>query len=78
VTLLARSETGIPVGSGLDRASLIFLVLLPPEQFHLQAEIRDSLDSLMESDYLRERLLQSEDASAIVEALREGVQVALV
>jgi hypothetical protein len=78
VTLFGRSETGIPVGAGLERASLVFLVLLPPEQAHLQAEIRESVSSLMESDYLRERLLQSEDPVAIVEALREGVQVALV
>jgi hypothetical protein len=31
----------------------------------------------MESDYLRERLLQAETPTAMLEALREGMQVAL-
>jgi tellurite resistance protein TerC len=77
VAMFGRSDTGVPLDAGNDRASLLFLVLLPPGLGHSQAEIRDSVSSLMDSDYLRERLLQADKPNMIIDALREGIQVAL-
>jgi hypothetical protein len=42
-----------------------------------ESETVDSVASLLESEYMRERLLQAENPETIVETLREGVQVAL-
>jgi hypothetical protein len=39
--------------------------------------VHDFNRSLMESDYLRERLLQADKPQMIIDAIREGIQVAL-
>jgi tellurite resistance protein TerC len=77
VALFGRSDTGVPMDASDERASLLFLVLLPSHPSHSQLEIRESISSLMESDYLRERLLQADKPQMIIDAIREGIQVAL-
>jgi mannitol/fructose-specific phosphotransferase system IIA component (Ntr-type) len=42
-----------------------------------ESETIDNVTSLLDSEYVRERLLQAESPEAIVETLRAGMQVAL-
>jgi mannitol/fructose-specific phosphotransferase system IIA component (Ntr-type) len=74
---LGRSDSGIRLDAGNDRANLLLVVFVPAGMEHVQGEIRDNVASLMESDYLRERLLQAETPTTMLDAVREGMQVAL-
>ena len=74
VAFFGRSDTGIPRALSVHG---LFIVLLPTRMRHVQAEIVESVTSLMESEYVRERLLQAETPAMIIETLREGTQVAL-
>ena len=76
VTFFGRSDGGIPF-DGVERVHGLFVVLLPPRMQQAESETVDSVASVLESEYVRERLLQAEDPETIVETLREGVQVAL-
>jgi tellurite resistance protein TerC len=66
-------------GSQLPRGSRPRPVRGAPPHPHAasRGEIVDSVASLLESEYVREHLLQAENPETIVETLREGVQVAL-
>jgi hypothetical protein len=44
----------------------------PTRMRQVQAEVVESVTSLMESEYVRERLLEAETPAMIVETLREG------
>src|SRR5687767_8882212 len=76
VTFVGRSENGIPL-DGVERVHGLFVVLLPMRMQQAESESVDSVVSLLESECVRERLLQAEDPDTIVETLRAGVQVAL-
>jgi tellurite resistance protein TerC len=77
VTFFGRSDGGIPLGAGVERVHGLFVVLLPARMRHAESEVVEGLASLMESEYLRERLLQAETPALIMETMREGMQVAL-
>ena len=74
VAFFGRSDTGIPRALSVHG---LFIVLLPTRMRQVQAEVVESVTSLMESEYVRERLLQAETPAMIIETLREGMQVAL-
>jgi mannitol/fructose-specific phosphotransferase system IIA component (Ntr-type) len=76
VTFFGRSDSGIPL-DGVERVHGLFVVLLPTRMRQAESETVDSVTSLLESEYVRERLLQAESPEAIVETLRTGMQVAL-
>ena len=76
VTFFGRSDSGIPL-DGVERVHGLFVVLLPTRMQQAESETVDSVASLLESEYVRERLLQAENPETIVETLRAGVQVAL-
>lgn len=76
VVFFGRSDSGIPL-DGVDRVHGLFVVLLPTRLQQAESETVDSVTSLLESEYVRERLLQADSPETIVETLREGVQVAL-
>lgn len=76
VAFFGRSDTGIPLDTGVERVHGLFIVLLPTRMRQVQAEVVESVASLMESEYVRERLLQAETPAMIIETLREGMQVA--
>ena len=77
VAFFGRSDTGIPLDTGVERVHGLFIVLLPTRMRHVQAEVVEGVTSFMESEYVRERLLQAETPAMIIETLREGMQVAL-
>jgi mannitol/fructose-specific phosphotransferase system IIA component (Ntr-type) len=77
VSIFVRSDSGVPMDSGEGRASLLFIVLLPPSMVQKEGEIAEGVGSLMESDYLRERLLQADTPETIIQTLREGIDMAL-
>jgi mannitol/fructose-specific phosphotransferase system IIA component (Ntr-type) len=76
VTFFARSDGGIPLEASVERIHGLFIVLLPTRMHHVESEVVEGLASLMESEYLRERLLQAETPAAVMETLHEGMQVA--
>jgi PTS system fructose-specific IIA component len=76
VAFFGRSDSGIPL-DGVERVHGLFVVLLPGRMQQAESETVDSVTSLLESEYVRERLLQAENPETIVETLREGVQAAL-
>lgn len=63
--------------AGVERVHGLFIVLLPTRMRQAETEVLESVASLMESEYVRERLLQAETPALIMETLREGMQVAL-
>jgi mannitol/fructose-specific phosphotransferase system IIA component (Ntr-type) len=76
VTFFGRSDSGIPL-DGVERVHGLFVVLLPTRMKQAESETVDGVASLLESEYVRERLLQAETPETIMETLREGIQVAL-
>lgn len=76
--IVARSDKGIPVGQGNERATLLFILLTPAGQprthQRLQARIAQLMDS---SDYVGERIEGAEDANALLEAIRTGEMASL-
>ncbi len=79
VLFFGRSETGIPLDDdgSTDRIELIFILLTPDHMAWQQPRLLADLVGLIESDYVRERFKGAEQPEQIVEALRDGQQVAL-
>jgi len=73
VVIVARSSKGIPVGTGSERAKLLFILLTPAGQprthQRLQARIAQLMDS---SDYVEERIDGAATPSDLLEAIRTG------
>jgi tellurite resistance protein TerC len=76
VTFFGRSDGGMALDDGAERVHGLFVVLLPTRMQHAESDMVEGIASLMGSDYLRERLLQAETPALVVEAVREGMQVA--
>ena len=76
VVFFARSDSGISL-DGVERVHGLFVVLLPRRMQQAERDTVDNVTSLLESEYVRERLLQAETPEAIVKTMRTGVHVAL-
>jgi mannitol/fructose-specific phosphotransferase system IIA component (Ntr-type) len=78
VVVVARSTKGIPVGTGNERAKLLFILLTPAGQprthQRLQARIAQLMDS---SDYVGERIEGAQTANDLLEAIRTGEMASL-
>jgi mannitol/fructose-specific phosphotransferase system IIA component (Ntr-type) len=78
VVVVARSSKGIPVGTGSERAKLLFILLTPAGQprthQRLQARIAQLMDS---SDYVEERIDGATTPSDLLEAIRTGEMASL-
>jgi mannitol/fructose-specific phosphotransferase system IIA component (Ntr-type) len=77
LSMFVHSDSGIPMDSGVERATLLFIVLLPPSMVLKEGEIAEGVGSLADSDYLRERLLQADKPETIIQTLRAGTDIAL-
>lgn len=76
LAFFGKSDNGIPL-DGPERVHGLFVVVLPSAMRQGESQAVDSVASLLESEYVRERLLQAENPETIVEALREGMHVAV-
>jgi TerC family integral membrane protein len=76
VLALGRSDAGISLPGRDDRIHLLFTLLLPGEAVSSQADFSATIVALIESDYVRERLMAASDPDEIVEVFRDGLCVA--
>ncbi len=75
--VFARSEEGIPVKGGKERAHLMFILLTPAKATRLQPRLLARIVGLMESEYVWERLHDAPTPEAVLEAIVAGEGVAL-
>ena len=75
--LFARCKEGIPVDGTNHRIELIFLLLTPTGLARMQPRLLADIVGLMESEYVRERLLKVETAEELIETVRAAQQVVL-
>jgi len=78
VIVVVRSTKGIRIGSGTERAKLLFILLTPAGQprthQRLQARIAQLMDS---SDYVDERIHEATTPNDLLEAIRTGEMASL-
>jgi CBS domain containing-hemolysin-like protein len=66
----ARSEAGVPVRGRTDRAHFLFVLLTPAGSPRAQVRLLARIASLVQSEFVTERLMKGEKSQEIVEALR--------
>jgi tellurite resistance protein TerC len=71
----ARSDQGIAIGSGGDRAELLFLLLTSSSMPRLQPRLLANIDGLFKSEYVSDRLRKALTPDSVLEAIRAGEQV---
>lgn len=77
VLIFGRSEDGIPQENSNERAELIFLVLTPSHMARIQPRLLADIVGLIESEYVTERLRKATNPEDVIEAVRDGMEVAL-
>lgn len=73
----ARSEEGVPLEYGRERAELIFLLLTPRRVPRLQPRLFGDLADLLESEYVMKRLRAAGTPEEVVDLVRGAEQVAV-
>ncbi|MBI4565021.1 MAG: cation:proton antiporter [Planctomycetes bacterium] len=71
-TILARSESGVPVEGRDERARLLFIVLTSTSAPREQAQIVARIARLLENEALVQRLLEAKSPQDVLAAIREG------
>lgn len=77
ILAFARSGEGIPLEGTNQRAELIFLLITPRGVAGMQPHMLADIMGLKESDYVMDRLRQSNSPKEIIEALKFGEQISL-
>lgn len=77
ILAFARSGEGIPLESTNQRAEFIFLLITPRGVARMQPHMLADIMGLKESDYVMDRLRQSNSPDEIIEAIKFGEQVSL-
>jgi len=75
--LLARSEEGVPAGTGDDRARLFFVLLTPSQNPRSQVRLLARIAGMMDSEFVRTRLMEARTAVDLVAAVQDGEAAAL-
>jgi mannitol/fructose-specific phosphotransferase system IIA component (Ntr-type) len=75
--IFGRSENGIPLEHTNERAELIFLLLTPSRMARIQPRLLADITGLIESEYVTQRLKNAERPDEIIEAIRDGQQIAI-
>jgi len=71
----ARSNAGIPLKDSTERADLIFLLLTPSRMSRIQHQLLASIEGLIKSDYVSDRLRKAATSEEVIEAIRAGQEV---
>ena len=77
VLAFARSDEGIPIDTTSERAELIFLLLTPTSAARTQPRLLADLVGLFESQYVSARLRTADSPEEVIEAVRDGQEVAV-
>lgn len=77
ILAFARSGEGIPLENTNRRAELIFLLVTPRGVARMQPHMLADIMGLKESDYVMDRLRQSNSPEDIIEAIKFGEQISL-
>ncbi len=77
VLIFARAESGIALTGSNERATLFFILLTPEKIARLQPRLLADVVGLIESDYVAEKLRSAAEPDEVIEAIRDGLQVAL-
>jgi CBS domain containing-hemolysin-like protein len=78
VVMVVRSGKGIPVGTGSERAKLLFILLTPAGQPRIHQRLQARIAQLMDSsDYVGERIEGAETPIDLLEAIRTGEMASL-
>lgn len=72
-----RSDEGVPLEYGRERAELIFLLLTPKRMPRLQPRLFGDLADLVESEYVMKRLRRAETPEEVIDLIREAEQIAV-
>jgi CBS domain containing-hemolysin-like protein len=70
VLLFARSEEGVPVRGGAERAHLFFVLLTPVGSPREQVRLLAQICSLLDSAYVTDRLLRAGTPAEVLEGIR--------
>ena len=76
VLLFGRSETGISRTDHDDRIHLIFVLLLPAGGASMQRIFATAVAASIESDYVRDRLMNTSEPGEVVEVVSDGLCLA--
>ena len=77
ILAFARSDEGIPIEGSNERAELIFMLLTPSSMVRLQPRLLADIVDLFDSEYVTERLHKADTAEEVIEAIRDGQDVAV-
>ena len=77
VLIFARSDKGIPIEGWKEKAHLFFIILTPAENPRIQARLLARIGGLMESEFVVERLEESESPKDILDGIKAGDPVSL-
>ncbi|MDP6958785.1 MAG: CNNM domain-containing protein [Planctomycetota bacterium] len=77
VLIFARSDGGIPIEGWKEKAHLLFMLLTPAENPRIQARLLARIGGLMDSEFVVERLEESDSPRDILDAIKAGDPVSL-
>lgn len=75
--VFARSEQGIPVKGRPERAHFLFILLTPTGEPRAQVRLLARIASLVQSDYVLERLNLAQSGHEVVDAIRAAESIAV-
>jgi tellurite resistance protein TerC len=74
--LFGQSRSGVSLPGQDDRIHLIFILLLPAGAARLEQTFTAAIAGSIESDYVRERLMNTSDPGEVIEVMTDGLYVA--
>jgi tellurite resistance protein TerC len=74
--LFGRSESGLSRLDHDERVHLVFLLLLPPGAAAMRQVFVTAIAALLESEYVRQRLMRSREPGEVVEVMTDGLSLA--
>ena len=72
VLIVARAEPGVAVKRREEKAKLFFILLTPAGAPRVQVRLLARIVALIDSEFVRERLLEAQEPAAVVEAILAG------
>jgi hypothetical protein len=74
--LFGQSRSDVSLPGHDDRVHLIFVLLLPAGAARLEQTFTAAIAGSIESDYLRERLMNTSNPGEVIEVMTDGLYVA--
>lgn len=77
ILAFGRAPNGIPIDGSDERVEMLFLLLTPTRMARVQPRLLADIVGLLESDYVKERLLSATTPGEVIEVVRAGQQIVL-